>query len=256
MRTKELVKMYVKEFLPFLQYALIVSLVLLLFSVLESEQKMRLNDFKNQFVSIPYIFDFFALLCVSMNHNRFKLAIQHGIDRKDFWKAKLMFMAKASLVVNLINLVFVLIIMKMNGMYSLAYTSTYFGFFHNYFIDVIFMFITDYIALLLLMVCVNCFGTFASLFNRYGKICFYLILAAMYFFVGSILAKYSVVTSFTHFLGKIHTEVFLNLIFGLYEDQKLHPFSNPINIIISMLIMMVIAAALNLLFTKLVQVKR
>ena len=247
-KVKYLSQQYSEQFYKILLVGFISGLVYFLFNMLSTNDVLTLYLF-------PYILSVFAFIGVCVNYSRFLFAMQIGVTRTNFWKAKIWFLAKMALLVNIINILVSFIAIKLNAATSIyMYMQTYFGFFHNTFIDVVFMFITDYFVLLFLMMIVNTFGTFVSLFNRVGKSIFYVIFIFVYISWQISLTKESFVNAIKEIFNNLHISSLLYFLLGITEKGDL--IGNPIHLIITMIIFTIIVAGLNYLFTKLEQVKR
>lgn len=252
-KVKYLSQQYSGQFYKMLLWGGVGSLVYFLMANLMSAHNIL------ALYKFPYIISIFAFIGVCANYNRFLFAMQIGVTRTNFFKAKILFVVKMALLVNVINILLtymaIEVVIKLHASTSIyIYIETYFGFFHNMFIDVVFMFITDYLVLLFLMMIVNTFGTFVSLFNQVGKSIFYVIFIFVYISWQILLTKKSFFHAVKEIFSNLHISSLLNLLLGITE--KGDKIGNPIHLIITMIIFTMIVASLNYLFTKLEQVKR
>ena len=253
MKTKALAKQYCHDFIPYIWYGIIVSVVYILFgllSVVDGQPPIE-YQFKENFFLSPYIITIVTMIGISFNYRRFKLAMQSGVSRKTFWKAKMFFIAKATLIVNVVNVIISFINMKIGPSETYLYYQAYGKAFSNVFVQSISMFITDYVVLLFIFVAMNTFGTMTSLMNKIGKSIFYSIGVVCYMFVTNLLTQYSSQRLISRFYAHINGDAIFNFIFSI--DAKV---PRPYALIGFIIILTIIAALFNLLFTKLEQVKR
>ncbi len=252
MKVKALSKQYCHDFLPFIWYGLIISFVYILFGFLSFPNGLTvMEQFKEDFVVAPYIISFVTMIGISFNYRRFKLAMQNGVSRKDFWKAKMLFIVKAAFIVNVVNIFIGYINIMMGSTETYAYYQFFGKAFSNVFLQFTSMFITDYVTLFFLFIAMNTFGTMASLMNKIGKSIFYSIGIVCYMFLSNLLTQYSSQRAITKLYKSINGESMSIFIFNVRSS---HP--KPFILIGLLIILSIIAAGFNLLFTKLEQVKR
>lgn len=256
MKKKALAKQYLHDFIPFIWYGIIVAIVYILFALLTdvntaSTAATIKEDLKETFVLSPYLITLVTMLGISFNYHRFQVALQNGVSRKTFWKAKMLFIIKAAFLVNVVNVFLGLLNVMMGHEQTYAYYQLFGKAFSNMFLQSIFMFITDYVVLLFIFIAMNTFGTIASLMNRIGKSIFYSIGVVFYIFFTNLLTQYGSQKIISKFYARINGEAILNFIFGV---DRYH--SKPFALIGVFIILSIIAAGFNLLFTRLEQVKR
>ncbi|KOY79450.1 hypothetical protein [Apilactobacillus kunkeei] len=252
MKTKALAKQYCHDFIPYIWYGIVVSVVYILFGLLSADGAPSIGyQLKASFFMAPYIITVVTMIGISFNYRRFKLAMQSGVSRKTFWKSKMLFIAKSTLIVNVVNVVIGFINMKLGPSETYLYYQAYGKAFSNVFAQSISMFITDYVVLLFIFVAMNTFGTMTSLMNKIGKSIFYSIGVVCYMFFTNLLTQYSSQRLISRFYAHINGDAIFNFIFSI--DAKV---PRPYPLIGFMIILAIIAALFNLLFTKLEQVKR
>ncbi|MGQ2283100.1 hypothetical protein [Apilactobacillus kunkeei] len=252
MKVRALSKKYLHDFLPFIGYGLIASIVYILFGFLSFPDGMSvLQQVKQDFVMSPYLISVVTMVGISFNYRRFKLAMQNGVSRKTFWKAKMLFIFKAAFIVNVVNIIVSFINIKMGPSETYIYFQIFDKAFNNVFIQSFSMFITDYVALLFIFISMNTFGTMASLMNKFGKAIFYSIGIVTYMILTNLLTQYSSRKLISKFFDRINGDAILNFIFDIKSKSP-----KPYMLILIMIILAIIAALFNLLFTKLEQVKR
>ncbi|KOY74973.1 hypothetical protein RZ54_09700 [Apilactobacillus kunkeei] len=252
MKTKALANQYCHDFIPYIWYGLVVSVVYILFGLLSADGARSLEyQFKETFFMAPYIITVVTMVGISFNYGRFKLAMQNGVSRKTFWKAKLLFIAKAALIVNVVNVIISFINMGMGPNETYLYYQAYGKAFSSVFAQSISMFITDYVVLLFIFIVMNTFGTMTSLMNKIGKSIFYSIGVVCYMFLTNLLTQYSSQRIISRFYARINGDAILNFIFSIGVKVP-----RPYPLIGFTIVLAIIAALFNLLFTKLEQVKR
>ncbi|TPR17806.1 hypothetical protein [Apilactobacillus timberlakei] len=201
------------------------------------------------------------IVLLSRNYGNFKLSIQNGMSRKQFFKSKMFIIIFSAFLSSLFSFIITIIIYILDKSYlSSFYISNYFQFFNSYILNLIFMFIADFCMMLFLIVFFNMFGSLMSLFNRMVKLYIYLLLISLTvsFFIG--IAHEGFYEYFVRIMDNLHVVSIFKFISGFNTidiDQR-HSLANanPINAILTLLISSSILSCISYKITKLQQVNR
>ncbi|TPR18507.1 hypothetical protein DY138_05350 [Apilactobacillus timberlakei] len=219
------------------------------------------DTFLKMLNSLSSCLGFCFIVLLSRNYGNFKLSIQNGMSRKQFFKSKMFIIIFSAFLSSLFSYIITIIIYILDKSYlSSFYISNYFQFFNSYILDLIFMFIADFCMMLFLIVFFNTFGSLMSLFNRMVKFFIYLLLIGLTvsFFIG--IAHEGFYEYFVRIMDNFHVVSVFKFISGFNTidiDQR-HSLANanPINAILTLLISSSILSFISYKITKLQQVNR
>lgn len=211
--------------------------------------------------SLPMFVDLCFIGLLSRNYDNFKISIQSGMSRKNFWKSKLFLIIFSALICNIISFIITIIMYSINSNYlNSFYIDNYFHFFNSYIINFIFMFITGFCMMLFLLLLFNTWGSLMSLFNHIVKIIIYLILFSLMisFFIG--ITHEGFYEYFVNLMDNMHVESIFKFLsgFNTIDIDKRHLLSNanPINAISTLFVSSLILGCINYQVTKFQQVNR
>ncbi|WP_105957149.1 hypothetical protein [Apilactobacillus quenuiae] len=201
------------------------------------------------------------IVLLSRNYGNFKLAIQSGISRNQFWKVKMIVIIFSAFLSSIFSFIITMIIYTFDKSYlSSFYISSYFQFFNVYILNLIFMFIAYFCMMLFLIVLLNTWGSLMSLFNRMVKFIIYLLLIGLMisFFIG--IAHEGFYEYFVRIMDDLHVVPIFKFISGFKTidiDQR-HALANanPINAILTLLASSFVLSCINYKITKLQQLNR
>ncbi|UQS85159.1 hypothetical protein MOO46_00720 [Apilactobacillus apisilvae] len=235
-------------------WATLIVLFVLLLDIVFSRS---LSDgFLNNINSFPTIFTLCLLILLSKNYDNFKIAIQNGINRKKFWKMKMWLVLSSSFTLSVFSFVVQIFRFNINDISSSDwFFYNYSNFFSNNILDTIFMFISELFLAFFIMMLVNTWGSFMSLFNRLWKTIIYVSIIGSFIAFGISLNQTIIYNVFDYLVFSHSNGInnFFHLILGISNNGS---NNNPINLIITLLVCTIILSAINYGVTKLQQVNR
>ncbi|TPR24323.1 hypothetical protein DY120_06640 [Apilactobacillus micheneri] len=233
------------------------TLIVLFFLLLDIIFSGSLSDgFLNNIKSFPTILNFCLLILLSRNYDTFKIAIQSGINRKKIWKMKIWLILSSAIIVNIFNFIIQMIRFNINDISSSDwFFNNYYNFFSNNILNIIFMFITEFTLAMFLMMLVNTWGSFMSLFNRMWKTIIYVSIIGLFIAFGISLDQTVIYNIFDYLIFSHSNSInnFFHLILGISNDGS---NNNPIILIITLIVFTIILSFVNYSLTKLQQVNR
>lgn len=233
------------------------TLIVLFFLLLDIIFSGSLSDgFLNNIKSFPTILNFCLLILLSRNYDTFKIAIQSGINRKKIWKMKMWLILSSAIILNIFNFIIQMIRFNINDISSSDwFFNNYYNFFSNNILNIIFMFITEFTLAMFLMMLVNTWGSFMSLFNRMWKTIIYVSIIGLFIAFGISLDQTVIYNIFDYLIFSHSNSInnFFHLILGISNDGS---NNNPIILIITLIVFTIIFSFVNYSLTKLQQVNR
>lgn len=247
-------------FLKLSKHNLIMSSLIVLFiAVLDFifSGNMSQSNIWSNVNSFPIIFSICLFILSSINYSNFNLSVQVGISRNNLWKIKLYVLLFNAFISSLFTFTITIIVYKFkHNMLNSFYINTYFDFFDNNLLNILFMFITTFITLIFILMVFNTWGSFISLFNRLWKFVIYIgIFGSFIAFIISMNQR--IIFDFVYkYLFDTYSGTWQCLRYVTGMNAQNTSANNPIHPIITLIILSIILSIMNYGLTKLQQVNR
>ncbi|UQS85158.1 hypothetical protein MOO46_00715 [Apilactobacillus apisilvae] len=193
----------------------------------------------------------FIVVMICFNYYLFKLSINFGMSRQSLYKVKLSLLCSIAFIVNIITFLTNLLVyfFDKKDLDSL-YIGLYYGFFHNNILDFTFMFVFGIVFTFFIFIIFNTLGTLLSLFGVIGKIICLVAIHAMFTLPLILIGIYH---DFINTDFSVINKIF-SIITGIHTANN--KYGNPINMLVTLLIIIIIMLFINYKLTKKHQIRR
>ncbi|TPR24322.1 hypothetical protein DY120_06635 [Apilactobacillus micheneri] len=227
-------------------YTLIYMAILFSINILLNRMRLleNLSQIKTTYLS-------FIVVMICFNYYLFKLSINFGISRQSLYKVKLSLLCSIAFIVNIITFSTNLLVYFFDKKdLNSFYIGLYYGFFQNNIFDFTFMFVFGIIFTFFIFIIFNTLGTLLSLLGVVGKIICLVSIYAMFTLPLMLIGIYHDFIS-TDF-SVINT--IFSIVTGIHTSNN--KCGNPINMLVTLIIIIIIMLFINYKLTKRYQIRR